>query len=128
MLKVIDGKVRYNGKTYEEGDNITGLSEKDKARLISLKVAEYVITIDQTIKNSKLVDKLNQNSKNSSIKKIENQVNESQVNENEVNENEVNENEVNENEINEDEVNSIESLNINFNAEECIVPVKKARK
>lgn len=42
MIKIKNGKVKNNGKTYVIGDTLSGLSEKDEATLISLGLAEQV--------------------------------------------------------------------------------------
>lgn len=42
MIRVIKGKVKFNGVYYGVGDVISGLSEQDEARLVKKGVAEYV--------------------------------------------------------------------------------------
>lgn len=40
MIKIKEGKVKHNGKTYMKGDTLSGLSKTDEAKLISLGLAE----------------------------------------------------------------------------------------
>lgn len=42
MIRVIKGKVKFNGVYYGVGDVISGLSEQDEARLVKNGMAEYV--------------------------------------------------------------------------------------
>ncbi|MCR4436166.1 MAG: hypothetical protein QHH06_10335 [Clostridiales bacterium] len=42
MIKVVDGIIRHQGKSYSNGMTVTGLSKQEEARLVSLGVAEQI--------------------------------------------------------------------------------------
>jgi hypothetical protein len=46
-VRVKEGKVRHDYKTYIIGDIMTGLSDDDESRLISLGVAEHIGEIEE---------------------------------------------------------------------------------